>query len=223
VSSSGTRWTIVLGAAAGTPEERETFARRYRPAVEAYFGARWRHSPLQQEAEDAVQEVFFDCFREDGALARVDPERPGGFRAFLYGVMRFVALRFEERRARRRETSPPSGFDPVADEERVSVAFDRAWARLMLDQAAQLQEERARRAGPDARMRVDLLRLRFQHGLPIREISRRWNADAKRLHRQYEKAREEFRRALLDVVAAHHPGTPGEVEREAARLAAFFS
>ena len=31
-------------------------------------------------------------------------------------------------------------------------------------------------------------------------------------------ARQEFRAALLEVVAFHHPGTPAEVEQEAAGL-----
>ena len=46
---------------------------------------------MAAELEDVVQEVFVTCFKEDGPLSRADPERPGGFRAYLYGVVRNVA------------------------------------------------------------------------------------------------------------------------------------
>ena len=43
-------------------------------------------------------------------------------------------------------------------------------------------------------------------------------ADPDRLHREYARARREFRAALLEVMAAHHPGTPADVERTCAQL-----
>ena len=54
----------------------------------------------------------------------------------------------------------------------------------------------------------------------IREIARRWGADAKALHHEYARARQEFKAALLQVVAFHHPGSPAEVEQECANLLA---
>ena len=50
-------------------------------------------------SEDAVQEVFVECFRRGGALEAVGAGRVPGFRAFLYGVIRNVARRFESRPA----------------------------------------------------------------------------------------------------------------------------
>ena len=38
------------------------------------------------------------------------------------------------------------------------------------------------------------------------------------LHKSYALARKEFRSALLEVVAFHHPGSPVELEEEAASL-----
>jgi hypothetical protein len=63
-----------------------------------------------------------------------------------------------------------------------------------------------------------LLRLRFEENLPIRTIAERWGVDAAVLHHAYALAREDFRKALLEVVAFHHPGSLAEVEREAAGL-----
>jgi RNA polymerase sigma-70 factor (ECF subfamily) len=69
---------------------------------------------------------------------------------------------------------------------------------------------------------VELLRARFHEGLPIRDIARRWGTDAAALHHEYAKARQEFKAALLEVVAFHHPGSPTEVEQECANLLAHL-
>jgi RNA polymerase sigma-70 factor (ECF subfamily) len=220
-----TCWTIVRGAAAGNDQDRDQFARRYAPVVRAYLAARWPDSSRRQEIDDAVQEVFVECFRQGGVLERVEEGRPGGFRAFLYGVARNVALRVESDRARQdvRQSPDGSALERVADSEAsLSTVFDRAWAKALVREAARLQEEQARRAGEAALRRVELLRLRFHEGLPIREIARRWGADAAALHHEYAKARQEFKAALLETVAFHHPGSAAEVERACAELLAML-
>jgi hypothetical protein len=65
---------------------------------------------------------------------------------------------------------------------------------------------------------VELLRLRFEEGLPIRTIAAQWGIDAVAVHHAYALARKEFRAALLEVVAFHHPGRPDALEQEAAGL-----
>ncbi len=93
----------------------------------------------------------------------------------------------------------------------------------MLRRAAELQLNRAREKGPDALQRHRLLELRFGENLPIREIAARWDVDPDRLHREYPKAREEFKRALFDVVSELDGGKSTLVEAECARLLAHFS
>src|SRR5947207_12417709 len=99
-TSESTCWTVIRAAAAGSPADREELARRYLGVVRAYLGARWRGSALLHERGDAVQEVFVECFRRGGALEAVGAGRVPDFRAFLYGVIRNVARRFESRPAR---------------------------------------------------------------------------------------------------------------------------
>jgi RNA polymerase sigma-70 factor (ECF subfamily) len=172
-----------------------------------------------RELDDTVQEVFVECFKQSGVLARADRDRPGGFRPFLYGVVRHVALRVET--ARVHECQPPSDavLDQIADSDaHLSRVFDRAWAKALLRDAAERQAACARQAGEAAVKRVELLRLRFHEGLPIREIARRWGVEPATLHHDYAKARQEFRAALLEVLAFHHPGTAKEVERACAEL-----
>jgi DNA-directed RNA polymerase specialized sigma24 family protein len=213
-ASESTCWTVIRAAAAGSPSDREELARRYLSVVRAYLAARWGGSALLPERDDAVQEVFVECFRQGGALEAAGAGRVPSFRAFLYGVVRNVARRFESRPVRAAAPLP----EIQANEEGLSRLFERTWAQAIMTEAAQLQQRRASEGGPEAVQRVELLRLRFEEGLPIRTIAERWGVPAAGLHHAYALARQEFKADLLEVVAFHQPGSPAEVEQEAASL-----
>jgi RNA polymerase sigma-70 factor (ECF subfamily) len=220
-----TCWSLIRRASAGEDEGRRRFAGRYGPFVRALLAARWRGSPRVLDIDDAVQDVFVECFRSGGVLSRAGDDRVPAFRPFLVGVVRNIARRVEGRRGPLAFTDAapedastvvpaglPSGVDPPSRD------VERAWAQALMGEARDLLEERGRRADEDARRRIALLELRFQENLPIREIARRWGADPGRLHREYAKARQEFREALFEVVASHHPGTPAQVDRTCEQL-----
>jgi RNA polymerase sigma factor (sigma-70 family) len=214
---------MVASASRGDREAREAFVRRYWPVVHGYLATRWQRSRLREEIDDASQEVFLDCFKARGALERVERGQASGFRGFLYGVARHVALRAERKARRGRPVEEEVGADEELeegqlDDESPSRSFDREWARSVLKSAADRQEAAAARRGPEALRRVELLRLRFHEGRPIREIAESWSVDAAVLHREFARARDEFRAALETEVAFHLPGAEGEVERECQRL-----
>jgi RNA polymerase sigma-70 factor (ECF subfamily) len=213
-TSESTCWTVIRAAAAGSAADREELARRYVGVIRAYLSARWRGSHLRRDLDDAVQEVFVECFRQGGALEAAGDGRVPSFRAFLYGVVRNVARRFESR--------PGPAASPLpeieADEPSLSRLFERTWAQSIMTEAAQMQRRWAEERGPEAVQRVELLRLRFEETLPIRTIAERWGVAAAGLHHAYALARKEFKSALLAVVAFHLPGSPAEVEQEAASL-----
>jgi RNA polymerase sigma factor (sigma-70 family) len=213
-TQESTCWTVIRAAAAGSPTDREELARRYLGVVRSYLAARWRGSDLRADLDDVVQEVFVECFRQGGALEAAGAGRVPSFRAFLYGVVRNVARRWESRPARAASPLP----EIAANDESLSRMFERTWAQAIMAQAAELQRRKAREGGPEAVQRVELLRLRFEEKLPIRAIAQRWSVSAAGLHHAYALARQEFKAALLEVVAFHHPGTPDEVGREAASL-----
>src|SRR5205085_1207348 len=97
----------------------------------------------------------------------------------------------------RREPQTAGDLDEFADDaDSPSRTFDRAWARALLREAARHQEQRAQQVGAAAVRRIELLRLRFQEGLPIRAIADRWGTDAAALHHEYARARQEFQAAL---------------------------
>ncbi len=201
--ADATCWTLIHAAAGGDRAARNDFARLYEPVARAYFDTRWQLSSRPGATDDAVQEVFVECFKGGGVLDRVVAAHPDGFRPFFHGVLRNIARRFESAR----------GADPLpdnhpADDTSPSRAFDRAWAQVLLQEAARVQAETARAAGERAVKRVELLRLRFQEGLPIREIAARWNEDATALHHEYATARDEFRAALRRVVGFQMPTVP---------------
>ena len=124
-TSESTCWTMIRGAAAGDPAEREELAHRYLGIVRSYLAARWRATALQEELDDASQAMFVECFRHGGVLdaAGVEGVFPV-FRAFLYGVIRNVARRFESRRVRAAELVPEIAIDDSSQ----SRLFDRTWA-----------------------------------------------------------------------------------------------
>ncbi len=221
MSSPSTRWTVIRGAAQGMPAAQAEFAKLYGPVVRATLRARWRQTPLFHEVDDAAQQVFVDCFKSDGALGRADEARETGFGAFLYGVVRNVARSFERERARSRERQATGAVDLEAvtsREDSCAKVFDRAWAGAILRDAAALQLERAREAGPEAVRRHELLGLRYGENLPVREIAARWGVDPDALHREATRAREEFKQALFDVVRELQG--PRGVEAECQRLLA---
>jgi DNA-directed RNA polymerase specialized sigma24 family protein len=214
-TSESTCWTVIRAAAAGSPADRDELGRRYLGVVRAYLSARWRGSALRDDLDDATQEVFVECFRAGGALEAAATGRVSGFRAFLYGVVRNVARRYESRPVRAVAGPLP---EIAADDPDQSRLFERAWARSIMAEAAQLQRRRAAEEGAEALRRVELLRLRFEENLSIRAIAELWGTDAAHLHHAYALARQEFRAALLEVVAFHQPGGPTEIEEEAASL-----
>jgi DNA-directed RNA polymerase specialized sigma24 family protein len=213
-TSESTCWTVIRAAAAGSPADREELARRYLGVGRAYLAARWRDSALRDDLDDATQEVFVECFRGGGALEAAGAGRVPSFRAFLYGVIRNVARRFESRPVRAAGTAPDTPADALSQ----SRLFDRTWARAIMAEAAQLQKTRAHERGPDAVQRVELLRPRFQENVPIRAIAERWGIDARSLHHAYALARQDFKAAILEVVAFHQPSSAAELEEEAASL-----
>jgi len=208
-------WSVIARAAAGDQAARSKFASACLPVIRGYLELRWRGTALGSEVEDAVQEVFVECLRADGVLAKADEAR-GDLRGLLYGVACNVARRSEESASRRdqRHGGAESVFAELpAREKSLSVQFDRMWALAMVRAAGQRMRAAAERGSAEQRRRVELLELRFAAGLPIRAIAGQWNVDADVVHRSYRKAREEFQESLREVLG-ELALRPGEVRDE---------
>ena len=100
-----TAWEMITAAAAGSASARDQFALRYGVFIRQQLAARWQRTALLEQLDDAQQEVFVECLKPQGVLARADASAPEGFRALLGAVVRNVALRIEARQRRRRSRS----------------------------------------------------------------------------------------------------------------------
>jgi RNA polymerase sigma-70 factor (ECF subfamily) len=214
-----TSWNLIEQAGAGDARARAAFAERYGPSIRAMLAGRWRGTSLAANIDDAVQELFVECLKPDGVLARADRSVPQGFRALLGAVARNVALRFEARAARvSRASGSPSAISEVqADATSLAEALDRRWAIDLVREAAALHDHLARGGGDSARLRVELLRLRFGEDLSIATIAERLGRDQAFLHHQYAKARRDFLRCLHAVLEARYPGDDRRTARERSR------
>ena len=141
--------------------------------------------------------------------------------AFEYAIRKDVrnnpiVREVDERRQRELWTSVVIGVGFVL------VLMLSAWHHFELlrhgYQLEQLQRERAAASGSAAVERVELLRLRFEEEMPIREIARLWERDPVKLHREYALARDEFKRSLLEVISFHQPGHAERARRECEHL-----
>lgn len=219
-SNLTTSWDLIHSAAGGDAAARRQFAERYESVARGYLAQRWRGAACVGDLEDAVQEVFLDCLRSDGALQRADQAR-GEFRGFLFGVVRTVALRFEHARGQQLARGLPVGSAVdhlVGDETAASQAFDREWARSMLRIAMQLHRQRAEQDGEEQLRRVELLRLRFEAGMPIRDIAAQWQCDPAWLHHEFARARRDFKRSLGLALGLELTVTQDRLDHEVRRL-----
>ena len=218
-----TSWTILRAAAAGTDAARADFIQRYLPAVRGYLAARWKGTILIGLADDAVQEVFVELLKPGGILEDgLDRLHGNSFRPYLYGIARNVARMIERREYGRREEQVPSMFDMEAHQTRMSRAFDRGWAKGVLAEAIALLRHQSLDADDAARLRVELLRLRFAESLPVREIAVRLGAERKDLYREMDKARAEFMKALTEVLRRQHGVEAVDLSREGQKLLEFL-
>jgi RNA polymerase sigma-70 factor (ECF subfamily) len=219
--SDSTCWTLVRSAAAGDPESQAAYCRLYGPVIRAYLSARWRRPADHEEVSDGVQEVFLQCFKPGGALGRAEQDRPGGFRAFLYGITRNVAGTLEAARIRRQRVQGEADLDAVSsDEATMSQVFDRAFAQVLTQEARRLLAERAEPGSPAA-TRLRALELMYEKGLPSREVAKELGLDVAVVYPLLTRARKEFRATLLEVIASYHPAdTKEDLER---RWAEVFS
>jgi hypothetical protein len=216
-----TCWTVLRAAAGGDAGARSTFARSYAGPIRACLQHRWRGRALLLEIEDAVQEAFVESLKPGGALDSADPQR-GDFRSLLYGVVRNIARRFEERAAKANARS--SGQSVFLDDlphqaAALSRVFDRAWARSLLREAVLHHQQESEQGGTDARRRFRVMRMRHDDGLAIREIAMALDVpDVAIIHNDYRQARRAFASHLRQVVG-RHTGTEGAaVDRECRRL-----
>jgi len=214
-----TCWTVVHGAAAGHDEARDCFARRYAPLIRKYLASRWHLAPDHDRVVEASHEAVIQLFKPGGALTTLEPGRGSGFRAFLFGVVRNVALMLE-RSARRADVATAIEIDPATIEDEnasLSRVFARAWFDMI---AAEARSAMAARPGARCKAAYRCLELRYLDGVPPRDIAKRVDLDVKDVYELLRTGRNEYRSALLEVMATYYPNaSEAELEQRCRELA----
>ena len=220
-----TSWTIVNGAAEGSSVAREEFCRRYDGVIRTYLARRWRLSTVHDDVTEGLQEVLLECLRPEGPLGRVDAERPGGFRAYLYGVTSRTAVALERRMARARRGNAKAGFDPdrvERDEQTLSQAFDRGWAEMVGKEARRLLFLRSQK-DPKLARRMHCLELRYVEGLPPRAIAEKIDCTPEQVYELLRGAKGDYRNALFEVMSSYFPGaSEKDLENRCQELASLL-
>lgn len=220
--TQATCWTLVRDAANGVSGARAEFSDFYGSVVRGFVAARWRPRGVGLDVEDAVQEIFVECFKPGGVLERADPSK-GDFRGLLYGVSRNVVLRFEERAVERGRIRPEDSAwlqEVASDDKGQETLFERSWAHSVMAEAM-VRLRQAAEASTGASRRVKILERRFTDNIGIRDIAAEWGVPAQDVHNDYRKAREEFYRSLKSVVGYHAPRS--DVAGECRRLLSLLS
>jgi hypothetical protein len=218
---------MLRAAASGGEAPRSAFAHKYAGPIRAYLATRWRSLARAADIEDAEQDVFLECLKPGGLLQRADPGL-GDFRSLLYSVVRNIARRYEERAAKSHHRRPEQSvyLDELPHQaEALSIAFDRAWARSLLRQAAERYEAQIAASTDKAQQhRFRVLQMRHAEGLPIRTIAAKLNrTDVDSIHYDYRRARSEFADHLREVTREHTGATGGALTAECRRLTELVS
>ena len=197
-------WSLIRRCAAGDRDARTAFWHRYAGDVRSWLSRHWALTPYRSCVDDALQDVFVECFRPDGALARVDPARAvHGFPAFLHGVVRHVALRVERDRARehghRRQFAVRAEGRDARDQP--PELLERTVAREHVLAALACLDREDRERGTPRSLRT-FLREHFEEGLPVRLIARAHAEPPELVHERRRRACRRLRECLRRVVAA---------------------
>jgi len=227
-----TRWSVVLAGAQAEPVARraalDELARAYWFPLYAY--AR-RRGLSADEAADRTQ-GFFALWLERGDVARADPER-GRFRAYLLTSFKhhLASERARERAAKRGGGRQPIALDAhdaearlahlAADGETPERAFDRAWARALLERTFERLRDEQDRIGRAALF--DRLRpaLAAEDDAPrMAEVARELDMTGNAVKVAAHRLRKRFGELLRDEVAGTLDGAG--VEEELASLLALW-
>lgn len=223
-----THWSVVLQAASGdSAEALERLCRAYWYPLYV-FVRRQGHSP--HDTEDLTQ-GFFELLLAKHYLKDVDRNK-GRFRSFLLAsIKHFLANEWKKgSRQKRGGQAEKISFDAAEAEERLRLepadpsqaeaAFDRGWARAVLDSVlAKLRAEFAQ-AGKSDRFKP-LSRFIFQEPQPgeYARWAAQWRVTESGVRSSVQRIRERYA-ALFRAEIANTVSDPRDVDGEIAHLLA---
>jgi RNA polymerase sigma-70 factor (ECF subfamily) len=229
-----THWSVVQASQgndqAGARDALERLCQTYWRPIFAYLK---RAGHTDADAEDLTQQFLAELLARDG-LSRVHP-RHGRFRSFLLASLRnFLSHQRERARARKRgggvtpqplataEGSAAAGASPTGLES-PEVAYDRQWARMVLEHAQQSLHAEYAAAGRSADFR--LLADYLPGGEPRcsqAEVALRLGTTVSAVKSEVHRLRLRYGQYLRAEIAATVTD-PAEVDAEIRHLLALFA
>ena len=221
-----TRWSLLAQATihgdAAQGEAVGQFYRHYRGPVLSFIR---QQTPDQAHAEDLMQEFFIHLINES-TLQRATPRR-GRFRSFLLGALTRFLSRVRVRDAAEKRgggkmplslDDPTRGIDEPVVPTSMAMAFDREWARDLLQRARKDLDTEWRARGE---AEVLAVLLRFLPGAvntpSYEEAAEALGWPQARLKTEVFRVRKQFRE-LVRLEVAITVDEPHEIDTEMAHL-----
>lgn len=179
---------------AGDKHAGDQLVKRYFPRLRFYFRVR-----ALGDHEELVQDTFVRL------LEKYESYRNGSFRAFLFGIARFVFLEYLQRRHRRQAIDPyTDSLEDIAGAGFSTALTRREHYRILLDALRRLSLDDQ-----------ELLELRYWQGLKTREIAEILSIHQPTLRGRLSAARRKLLKRYLEVAGVPHDITysDGEVEQ----------
>lgn len=230
---SATRWSLVAAAAGPAPARQQ--------ALESLCRAYWRPVFLfarrlglsEPDAEDAVQGFFADLLEKE-ALGRVEtgPER-GKFRSWLLaGLKHWLSHSREKAAAQKRGGGTVQvaldAMDPALREAAAlsaelepDRAYDRAWARGLLDRARDRLQQEYAQSGKEALFLSLRPMLAGEKGSRYAALAESLGMSEGALKVAVHRLRDRYRTALREEVA-DTVGAEADVDAELRELIALL-
>lgn len=234
-----TRWSLIeraRGAGAADVHSRDALdelLRRYLPALKTHLVLSRRLDP--DRADEMLQSFVASRIVENGLLSRVGPGR-GRFRTYLlHSINNFLLDQIRAERAQKRAGGYVHSLDELgaSDQEPQHAApapphaYDMAWARRVIDQAAELMRGQCAREDRTDIWEVFVARvlepaLQGADPIPYEQLVARFGyRTPEQAANVLTTAKRSFQRALREVVADYCD--EAEVEQELRDLRAMVA
>lgn len=211
-----TQWDLLGDAARGDRVARESFVARYSPFVGLYTSAvAGRLDIPRQDQPDLVQDVFYEIFKDDGVLARVDPKQPRGFRAYLRGVCRNVVFRAVEKRPTR-ELQPETGELDTRAGRSIDPKdlYELAYARLIFREIRRDMQRAATGASGDDAVAMRIFEGRYFNGHELKDVAFKEGRSYEEAKTLCSRMRKQFEDRVMRRLLEIHGGDDTMAEDE---------
>ncbi len=229
-----TRWSVVLTASAGSPEQRlEALAVLCQCYWYPLYAYARRRGLAAADAQDVTQ-TFFAHLLEERVLERLEGPERGRLRSYLLaGMQNWIARQHRDRNVAKRGGGRVFSFDALDAEERYRMEptdhetpeslFEKQWALRVLEQAFSRLREDYAAAGKSELADALIPQLGRGEKLPMADIARRLDVGEGHARVLLHRMRKHLRNAVVEIIQESTDGSGSMVEDELAHFQAILT